>query len=84
LARVSRIAASDVVFAGRSPLADPALYSDAATEFTLGINWYLNAWVRVQFNWEHARFDQGVKLGPGPSGRLWGQDTLMTRLQFVF
>jgi phosphate-selective porin OprO/OprP len=85
LARVSRIALADIVFApGTQQLADPALYSDAATEFTLGINWYLNAWVRVQFNWEHARFDHGVRLGPGPSGRLWGQDTLMTRLQFVF
>jgi phosphate-selective porin OprO/OprP len=51
---------------------------------TLGYNWYLNKWVRVQFNWEHAWFDQKVRLGPGPRGLLNHQDTLMTRLQFVF
>jgi phosphate-selective porin OprO and OprP len=85
LIRVSRVQAGDVVFAPRPlRLADPALFSDAATEMTLGVNWYLNRWVRVQLNWEHARFDQGVRLGPGPSGRLFGQDTLMSRLQFVF
>ena len=83
--RVSRIQASDIVFApGAARLADPRLFSDAATEMTLGFNWYLNRWARVQFNWEHAWFDQPVRLGLGTGGRLNSQDTLMTRLQFIF
>ena len=50
---MSRIQASDIVFApGAARLADPRLFSDAATEMTLGFNWYLNRWARVQFNWE--------------------------------
>jgi len=83
--RVSRIQAGDNVFGpGAERLADPAAFSNAATEMTLGFNWYLNRWARVQFNWEHAWFDQPVKLGTGSAGRLSSQDTLMTRLQFIF
>jgi phosphate-selective porin OprO/OprP len=83
--RVSRIQAGDIVFAtGAARLANPAAFSNAATEMTLGFNWYLNRWARVQLNWEHAWFDQPVRLGPGSVGRLNSQDTLMSRLQFIF
>jgi len=33
---------------------------------TLGYNWYFNKWVRMQFNWEHAWFDDPVQLGSSP------------------
>lgn len=83
--RVSRIQAGNIVFApGNNRLADPKLFSSGATEMTLGFNWYLNKWARMQMNWEHLWFDQQVKLGPGAAGLLWGQDTIVTRLQFVF
>jgi phosphate-selective porin OprO/OprP len=65
-------------------LASPAGNSQGATEMTLGFNWYLNAWVRMQFNWEHAWFDDPVRLGPGPDGLLRHQDSLLTRLQVIF
>ena len=40
--RASWIQAGDVVFApGAARLADPSLFSNAATEMTLGFNWYL-------------------------------------------
>ena len=85
MGRVSSLQAGDVVLPpGAGRLADPLIYSNAATEMTLGFNWYLNSWTRVQFNWEHAWFAQPVRLGVGPAGRLTQQDTLMTRLQFVF
>jgi phosphate-selective porin OprO/OprP len=84
-ARFSRIHAASSVFAtGTARLADPTLFSNGATEMTLGCNWYLNRWARVQMNWEHLWFDQKVKLGPGKAGMLSGQDSIMTRLQFVF
>ena len=51
---------------------------------TLGFNWYLNAWVRTQFNWEHGWFDTPVRLGAGPSGLFNHQDTLGFRFQVIF
>jgi phosphate-selective porin OprO/OprP len=85
VARVSRLDVGDQVFAsGSRRLADPTRYSDGATELTAGFNWYLNAWVRTQFNWEHAWFDERVRLGPGPQGLLSHQDTLMMRFQIIF
>ena len=83
--RVSRLVVGDIAFApGPGQLADPALFSPGATEVTLGTNWYLNQWVRTQFNWEHAWFDRPVQLGTLPAGLLRSQDTLMARLQVIF
>jgi phosphate-selective porin OprO/OprP len=83
--RVSRLHVGDKVFAaGVANLADPTRYADTATEMTLGFNWYLNKWVRMQFNWEHSWFDQGVRLGPGPAGLLRHDDALLTRFQVIF
>ncbi|HEV3262452.1 MAG TPA: porin, partial [Gemmataceae bacterium] len=83
--RVSRLDESDVVFArGLARLADPTRFSDGATEMTLGFNWYLNAWVRMQMNWEHAWFDQAVQLGSGASGLTRDSDALVVRFQIIF
>jgi phosphate-selective porin OprO/OprP len=89
--RVSRLTVGDEVFmplaTGRRTfltLADPTRSSLGATEMTLGFNWYLNAWVRVQFNWEHAWFEDPVRLGPGLSGLLKHQDSLISRFQVIF
>jgi phosphate-selective porin OprO/OprP len=89
--RVSRLDVGGEVFeplrTGKTTitnLADPAGNSRGATEMTLGYNWYFNAWVRLQFNWEHAWFDQPVRLGPGPEGVFRHQDSLIARLQVIF
>jgi phosphate-selective porin OprO/OprP len=85
VARVSRLKLGDVVFApGPARLADPTRFANDAIEMTFGFNWYLNKWVRTQFNWEHAWFDQNVRLGPGPGGLLGHQDTLGARFQIIF
>ena len=65
-------------------LADPTKYAREASELTLGFNWYLNAWVRMQFTWENARFGAPVQLAPGAAGLVRGQDSLLTRLQVIF
>jgi phosphate-selective porin OprO/OprP len=84
VARFSQLRIGDEVFApGDLQLADPARFSSAAWELTLGFNWYLNPWVRMQFNWEHARFHNPVLLGP-PSTFLREQNTLLTRFQVIF
>ncbi|HEV3386041.1 MAG TPA: porin [Gemmata sp.] len=83
--RLSRLQVGADAFApGNTQLVTPAGNSSGATEMTLGYNWYLNSWVRVQFNYEHAWFDQPVRLGAGPEGLHSHTDTITTRLQFVF
>jgi phosphate-selective porin OprO/OprP len=89
--RVSRVNLGEQVFeplpiskTATISLASPAVSTRGVTEMTLGFNWYLNAWVRLQFNWEHDWFDSPVRLGPGPAGLLTRQDALLTRLQFIF
>jgi phosphate-selective porin OprO/OprP len=85
VARVSHFDEGGIVFArGAANLADLTKYSPGATETTLGFNWYLNKWVRIQFNWEHAWFNRPVQLGNGTGGLLRQQDTVLTRLQIIF
>jgi phosphate-selective porin OprO/OprP len=85
VARVSRLHEGSQAFAsGIRNLSDHRFSSSGATETTLGFNWYLNKWVRMQFNWEHAWFNDPVQLGDGPFGRLKHQDTLATRFQVIF
>ena len=85
VARVSRLELGDAVFApGTARLADPTRFSRGATEMTLGFNWYLNQWVRAQMNWEHAWFDEAVRLGPGLNGLFRHEDTLLARMQVIF
>jgi phosphate-selective porin OprO/OprP len=83
--RFSRLRVSEVVFLpGIANLADPNINSPEADEWTLGFNWYLNKWFRMQFNWEHAHFEKPVLLGGGPLGKHKELDTLLTRLQIIF
>jgi phosphate-selective porin OprO/OprP len=69
---------------GLTRVADPARSALGATEVTVGFNWYLNRWVRFQFNWEHARFGNPVRLGTGSNGFRRTQDSLLTAFQVVF
>jgi len=84
--RLSRLQVGADAFApGNTQLVNPLGNSSGATELTVGYNWYLNSWVRVQFNFEHAWFDQPVRLGAaGPEGLHSYTDTISMRLQFVF
>jgi phosphate-selective porin OprO/OprP len=61
----------------------PNRSSPAATETTVGFNWYLNKWVRTQLNWEHATFGGPVKIGNAP-GAFSKEDALYTRFQIIF
>jgi phosphate-selective porin OprO/OprP len=80
--RVSRLDVGSEIFTDH--LADPTKYSSGALESTLGFNWYWNKWVRAQFNWEHARFDDPVALGNAAHLLTDHQDTLYCRFQFIF
>lgn len=85
VARYSFLEVGDDVFApGKLQLANPATNANRASELTVGFNWYLNTYVRMQFNWEHAWFSSGVPLGGGPAGLLRSQDSIITRMQVIF
>lgn len=85
--RVSHLRVDDRIFeTGPAQLANPDNFSSRATEMTLGCNWYLNDWVRMQFNWERSWFGQRVNLGAvgGPKALINSQDAFLTRLQVIF
>jgi phosphate-selective porin OprO and OprP len=85
VARASRLHVGDNVFLPAPlRLADPGATNTGATEMTLGLNWYLNRWFRAQLNWEHAWFDEPVRLSPDLDGFRKDQDTLLVRLQIIF
>jgi hypothetical protein len=82
---VSRLKVDSSAFQpGRGQLADPTRNSSGATEMTLGFNWYLNKYVRWQFNWEHDWFDQEVQQATVPPSRYQHQEALLVRLQVIF
>jgi phosphate-selective porin OprO and OprP len=84
VARVSWLELNADDPAGFAGLIDPARPATRATELTAGLNWYLNRWVRMQFNWEHAWFNKAVRLGTGPTGRRDHQNALLARFQVIF
>ena len=46
-------------------LADPNLWTNRAQMVDVGANWYLNKFVKVYFDWEHAIFGNPVFSSPG-------------------
>lgn len=46
--------------------ADRNLWTNQTRMVDVGVNWYLNKWIRVDFDWEHAMFAQPVYYRPGP------------------
>jgi len=83
--RASRLRFDNGIFTpGVGQLADPTKNSSGATELTTGFNWYFNAWVRMQFNYEHAWYDDPVQFSIGIAGLHKDSDALMTRFQIIF
>lgn len=81
--RLSRLrVGEDIFLASNGPLAVGSTSSPAATELTVGFNWYLNSLVRVQFNWEHAWYPRPVTLGSGNS--YLRTNAALMRLQIMF
>jgi phosphate-selective porin OprO/OprP len=87
VARVSRLDLSGNVFTGGAArLANPLQSTAGTTEMTVGFNWYLNPWVRFQFNWEHDFFDSAIPLltRPVPFNYVKENDAFAARMQIIF
>ena len=48
--------------------------------YTLGVNWYLNRWLKFMVNWEQTYFDGGAAGGADRDT----EDTIYTRLQLQY
>ena len=65
-----------------SGLADPNLWTNHLYTVDLGVNWYLNAYTKIVFEWEHAVFGDPVLFAPGRSQLT--SDLLWARFQVYF
>lgn len=63
-ARYSGLTLGRQVFTGG--LADPNLWTNRVDLLDIGVNWYLNKYTKVYFDWEHAVYGQPVYFRPGP------------------
>ena len=63
-------------------LADPNLWTNHAQLVDVGVNWYLNQFVRVTFDWEHAIFGNPVFSSSGEFRR--SSDLFWFRTQLFF
>jgi phosphate-selective porin OprO/OprP len=57
-ARYSQLDLDSRIFS--AGLADPSLWTNHAKLIDVGVNWYLNQFVRVTFDWEHAMYASPV------------------------
>ncbi len=79
-ARYSELSVGSQVFTGG--LADPNLWSNRVDMVDVGCNWYLNKFVKVYFDWEHAVFAQPVLASPGVFQKT--NDLFWMRLMLYF
>ncbi len=63
----------------RYGFADPAKSAQSARAWVVGVNWYLNFFTKLQFEYEQTRFEQGAINGNRPT-----EHVLEERLQIAF
>jgi phosphate-selective porin OprO/OprP len=70
---------------GASSLADPTASVTKAQGFTVGLNWYLNRWVKLMVNYDRITFDGGAAGGTPTAIRdRETEDAVFTRLQLSY
>jgi phosphate-selective porin OprO/OprP len=79
-ARFSQLDINSRVFT--AGLADPTLWTNHAKLIDVGANWYLNQFVKIQFDWEHAMFGSPVFSNTGASQNA--SDLFWIRTQLYF
>jgi len=83
-ARYGVLDVDDVAFAAvdgqeQSSFADPSVYASKASEWTVGINWYVNSYVRGVVNYEITRFEAARREAHLPT-----EHALIARCQLAF
>jgi phosphate-selective porin OprO/OprP len=80
MARYSELSLGNEIFTGG--FADPNLWTNGVQMIDVGMNWYLNKFTKVYFDWEHAVFAQPVQYRPGALQKT--SDLFWLRLQVFF
>jgi phosphate-selective porin OprO/OprP len=65
-------------------LADPDFWTNRAEMTDVGFNWYLNKFVKIYFDWEHAMFGNPVLFNTMTGGRQSTSDLFWLRFQVYF
>ena len=83
--RYSEMSLGQQVFS--AGLADPNLWTNRVQLIDVGLNWYLNKFVKVYFDWEHAMFASPIFAAGGAAGQSGFQtknDMFWARFQFYY
>lgn len=78
-ARIGQFAADDQIFAPSVDLANPAISARGATSWAVGLNWYLNKNVKLNFDYEQTDFTGGTS-----AFLQQGEKVFLTRAQVSF
>jgi phosphate-selective porin OprO/OprP len=81
-ARFSTLNLGREIFQGG--LADSKIWSNSVEALDAGVNWYLNKYVKIYFDWQHSAFGQPVQFRPGPGGLEKSSDLYWLRCQVYF
>lgn len=65
-------------------LADPNVWTNRAEMTDVGFNWYLNKFVKIYFDWEHAMFGNPVVYNIRTGSRQLTSDLFWLRFQVYF
>jgi phosphate-selective porin OprO and OprP len=76
-ARYSELKIDPLAFT--SGLADITKSAEASYDWAVGLNWYLNFFTKLQFNYEQSTFNRGAVQGNRPT-----EHAIMERLQIAF
>ncbi len=79
-ARFDHFEVGDQVFNGG--LADPNLWTNHVNAIDAGVNWYLNKYTKIYFDWQHTMYGQPVPYRPG--GFQTTSDLFWMRFQIYF
>ncbi len=80
-ARISNLAADFRQF--KLDFADPAVSAKTATEYALGVNWYLTSNIKWQFDYANTFFDGGAGTTAAPKDRP-NESVFESQLQIAF
>ncbi len=79
-ARFDHFSLGDQVFTGG--LANPNLWTNSVNTVDSGINWYLNKYTKVYFDWQHAMYATPVQYRPGGLARTSNLFWIRTQIYF--
>jgi phosphate-selective porin OprO/OprP len=72
--RFSNLVLGSNVFTDK--LANPDIFASSVNATDVGVNWYLNEYIKLIFDWQHAWFNHEVSLTAAPGGNMTKQEDI--------